>query len=55
MRPENNAEYVEDWANENTQCHRCTSFSVENGAGYCREAQGEVPETAHCDYFQARD
>ena len=56
MRPENDAEYVADWANENTQCRHCTSFSEKDGlTGYCQEAKGDVQATAHCDYFQARD
>jgi hypothetical protein len=55
MRPENDAEYVVEWANENTQCRNCTSFEAGEEVGYCQEAKGEVSPTAHCDYFQSRD
>ena len=55
MRPENDAEYVADWENKNTQCQNCTSFKLDGAEGYCSEAGGIVPPTAHCDYFQSKD
>lgn len=55
MSHEIEADYVEEWPNENTQCNRCTSFGVKDGVGFCSEAKCDVPETAHCDFFQSID
>lgn len=51
MSHEIEADFIEDYYNEDKQCRLCTSFS----AGYCSEAQTEVPQTAHCDFFQTKD
>lgn len=45
------ADYKEDYDNEDRQCQKCTSFS----SGYCSEAQAEVSATGHCDFFQSID
>ena len=55
MSHEIEADFVNDWYDEATQCQKCTSFKLENGAGFCSEAQAAVPPTAHCDFFQALD
>lgn len=55
MSHEIESEFVNDWPNEATQCRNCTSFENRVGAGFCREANDEVPSTAHCDFFQSRD
>lgn len=55
MSHEIEANFVEDWDNEKSQCKNCTSFFVENGKGFCSEAQSEVSSAAHCDFFQSRD
>ncbi len=55
MSHEIEADYVEDYENEASQCQNCTSFSFENGSGYCSEGQCEVSPRAHCDFFQAID
>jgi hypothetical protein len=55
MSHEIEADFVNDWSTEATQCRQCTSFVNRSDAGYCLEAQSEVPATAHCDFFQARD
>lgn len=55
MSHEIESDFVNDWPNEATQCHNCTSFRLEPAPGYCTEAQGEVLPTAHCDFFQAKD
>ena len=51
MAHEIEADFIEDYYNEDKQCRMCTSFS----GGYCKEAQTEVPPTAHCDFFQSID
>ncbi len=55
MSHEIEADFVNNWSNEATQCHNCTSFVSQAGIGFCNEAQSEVPATAHCDFFQSRD
>ncbi len=56
MAHEIEADFVYGWYNENSQCKNCTSFSKsESGQGYCSEAKTEVPDDAHCDFFQSRD
>ncbi|MFA5248601.1 MAG: hypothetical protein WC415_05295 [Patescibacteria group bacterium] len=55
MSREIEADFKEEWDNEENQCRLCTGFSFVDGKGYCSECQGEVPSTAHCDYFQAID
>lgn len=55
MSHEIEADFVNDWPNEASQCQRCTSFENNDGQGFCREAQGEVPVDGHCDFFQSQD
>ena len=55
MSREIEADFKNEWENEATQCHNCTSFEERAGLGYCNEAKGEVPYTAHCDFFQSVD
>lgn len=56
MSHEIEADFVYAWENENSQCRRCSSFqAMENGGGFCTEAQAEVPVDAHCDFFQSVD
>jgi hypothetical protein len=55
MSHEIEADFVSDYYNEEKQCQRCTSFESRSGAGYCSEAQSEVPATGHCDFFQSKD
>jgi len=51
MAHEIEADFVEDYYNEEKQCWNCTSFS----SGFCNESQTEVSSTAHCDFFQSKD
>ena len=55
MSHEIDAEFVFDWATEATQCRNCTSFQAGDEQGFCTEANGLVPPTAHCDFFQSKD
>lgn len=55
MSHEIEADFVDDYYNEASQCQRCTSFSIRDGVGYCSEGQCEVPPRAHCDFFQSID
>jgi hypothetical protein len=55
MAHEIEADFKEDYENEERQCHNCTSFEINGETGYCHEAKSEVPYTAHCDFFQSRD
>lgn len=55
MSREIEAEFVNDWHEESTQCSRCSSFRIESGKYICTEAKGEVSPTAHCDFFQSID
>lgn len=55
MSHEIEADFKNDWENVVTQCHNCTSFEEINGRGFCNEAKGDVPATAHCDFFQSKD
>lgn len=51
MAHEIEADFIEDYYNEDKQCRFCTSFIN----GYCHEAQTEVAPSSHCDFFQMRD
>lgn len=55
MSHEIESDFKEDWPDEEKQCLHCTSFSVINNEGFCSEAKSNVPPTAHCDFFQAKD
>ncbi len=55
MSHEIEAEFMADWPNEASQCRHCSSFTPENGRGFCSEAQSEVPSDGHCDFFQSID
>ena len=45
------ADYVEDYGNEDQQCRLCKSYQD----GYCAELDQAVPPTAHCDFFSSLD
>jgi hypothetical protein len=55
MAHEIEADFKEDWPDEEKQCCRCTSFSVVEGKGFCAEAKSAVSPKAHCDFFQSID
>lgn len=55
MSHEIEADFKENWPDEERQCKNCTSFSEEDGQGFCSEAKSNVAANAHCDFFQARD
>ena len=55
MSHEIEADFVNDWANEASQCQNCTSFENCDGQGFCHEAKSDVPPTSHCDFFQSKD
>jgi hypothetical protein len=55
MRQESDANFTEDYHNEEKHCRLCDSFAVENGKNFCREYEMEVPLNAHCDFFRSKD
>jgi len=55
MSHEIEAEFVNDWTNEVSQCQYCTSCWEEGGEFFCGESRMKVPPTAHCNFFQSRD
>lgn len=55
MSHEIEADFKEDYHDEEKQCWNCTSFEIKDGLGYCREAGSEIPLTGHCDFFQSKD
>lgn len=55
MSHEIEADFVAYGSNEDSQCHKCTSYAEFSGKGYCSELQVEVPAVGHCDFFQAKD
>lgn len=55
MAHEIEADFVYDYHNESQQCKNCTSFEKRGDQGFCTEANSDVPETAHCDFFQSKD
>lgn len=55
MAHEIEADFKEDWPDEEKQCRHCTSFNMIEGKGFCTEAKSAVPPTAHCDFFQSLD
>jgi hypothetical protein len=55
MSHEIEADFVNDWPNEATQCRHCSSFHSGDGIGFCSEAKDKVPDDGHCDFFQSVD
>ena len=56
MSHEIESEFVDDFANENSQCQNCTSFMInDDGDCFCAESQTSVPPTGHCNFFQSID
>lgn len=51
MSHEIEADYKEEYQNEEQQCQHCNSYQ----AGYCNELEQEVPLIGHCDFFQSKD
>lgn len=55
MAHEIEADFVQDYYNEDLQCKNCTSFELSSGHGFCSEAKSEVSPKDHCDFFQSKD
>ena len=55
MSHEIESDYRENWDNEDTSCLKCTSYEAGENSGFCNEAKADVPEDAHCDFFQSID
>ena len=55
MSHEIEANYIEDYYNDEKQCQHCNSFELREGACVCTEYDEEVRATAHCDFFQSVD
>jgi len=55
MAHEIEADFVDDYHNEDLQCQKCTSFKNHGDHGFCSEARAEVPLTGHCDFFKSID
>ena len=55
MSHEIEADYKENWHNYDSQCQNCTSYQLADSGGFCTEAQSQVPDNAHCDFFQSLD
>lgn len=51
MSHEIEADYQEDYHNEEKQCLLCQCYQN----GYCSELEQAVPKTAHCDFFSSKD
>ena len=51
MSHEIEADYKEDYENEERQCPNCKCY--ENS--HCSELGQEVSPTGHCDFFSSRD
>lgn len=49
MAHEIEADFVTDYHNEDKQCQMCSSYND----GFCSELGTQVPENAHCDFFQS--
>lgn len=47
--------YIEEYHNEEKQCHCCDSFFEREGRYFCQELEMEVLPTAHCDFFRSVD
>ena len=56
--------YVDNWADLNTQCQNCKQYQSKNGKNACVpedksfekaiEAYGEVSPTGHCNFFEQK-
>lgn len=55
MAGEIEADYIDNYHNEEKHCHRCTSFRTVNGVNYCEELEMEISGVGTCDFFKVRD
>jgi hypothetical protein len=49
------ANFTDDYHNEEKQCRHCDSLHEEQGRFFCGEYEIEVPLCGHCDFFRSRD
>ena len=55
MSHEIEADFKEEYTNEELQCRLCNSYKEKQGKYICSELEIEVPENGHCDFFKSRD
>lgn len=55
MSHEIEADYIEDYHNEDKHCVHCDSCKQVEGKNYCQELEMEISGVGTCDYFKARD
>ena len=55
MAGEIEADYIDNYHNEEKHCHRCTSFRTVDGVNYCAELEMEISGVGTCDFFKERD
>lgn len=55
MSHEIEADYIEDYHNEDKTCIYCDSYSIKDNKCYCVELEKEVLQSAHCDFFKSID
>lgn len=54
MSNEIEADYIDDYHNEDKHCTLCDSFQIIDGKPYCEELEQEVSETGTCDFFRTK-
>jgi hypothetical protein len=55
MAHEIEANFTNEWENEESQCQKCNSFKFEDGRCLCSEDNSEISPEAHCDFFKSVD
>ena len=55
MSREIEADYKDDYHNEDKHCRLCDSYKIINNKSYCEELEQEVAETGNCDFFRSVD
>lgn len=55
MSNEIEADYKDDYHNEDKHCRLCDSYRAEDGVPYCVELEQEISPTGNCDFFKAID
>ena len=55
MAGEIEADYRDNYDNEEKQCWQCDSIEVCDGVAYCRELEMEISGNGTCDFFKSRE
>ena len=55
MAGEIEADYRDNYDNEEKQCWQCDSIEMRDGVAYCRDLEMEISGNGTCDFFKSRE